>query len=111
MILERRTSSAPSFGYSRAVRVAWRLIWPPAVMSSGALSLLSHAPQYRGYSLALLFISGAAASFATVGRIVTKPYDGFRITVVTDDGMAHRLVNLKERASLWIYVYSRQIVA
>jgi hypothetical protein len=111
MIFEKEGADvSPRFGYSRALRVAWRILWPPATVSGGMLSLLSYAPQYMQFSLLVFLLSNTAALFVFIGRIVSKPYEGFQIAVTRNNGTSDTRITLNERCRLWVYVYTRQLL-
>jgi hypothetical protein len=116
--------------YWEALRAWWRIYWPTQLLL-GALMILSNAallafinyrravnplspalPVRPALAFGLLQVAASAvAQYAFVVRVVSRPFRGFRLVVVTPDAPCSAVLTRAMRGRVWFFLWWRQLVA
>jgi hypothetical protein len=101
--------------YWEGLRAYWRIYWPAqvAAMVSAFVYAMVHSGRAQALTaLGLQALVGAIALFAFVPRIYSRPYRGFALVVLEPAQDApRRTLDLRQRASLWWFLWWRQLAA
>jgi hypothetical protein len=101
--------------YWEGLRAYWRIFWP--VQAAAMVFVFVYAVVHSGrtdpvMAVALQALTGAAALFAFVPRIYSRPYRGFALAILDAAGAAAgQKLNLAQRARVWWFLWWRQLVA
>lgn len=94
--------------YLEALRVYWRVYWPMQVVAMLGLLFLTGTL----FDVLVQLVLAAAALLLFLGRIVSRPYRGFRLVMTASGGgeLSSRLT-FNQRFELWAFFWWRQMVA
>jgi hypothetical protein len=94
--------------YLEALRAFWRIYWPMQLTMAIGFVVSTGTPID---TLVRLVLWGAALYFV-VGRLVSRPYKGFFILVLSSaDGQVSRHLTARRRLDVWAYLLWRLVVA
>jgi hypothetical protein len=99
--------------YWEALRAYWRLYWPTQLTVAATL-LAAAVIRFRLAPLAsavVLGAAGTAALFLFVPRLYSRGYRGFSLVILGPDEAEARRLTLAQRATVWWFLWWRQLVA